>query len=641
MYFENIVDPEDTDKTAQMITALLITDLSESDYMYVISRQRLFDILKLLGKEDLKVIDRTVASDIAERAGAKWILTGSILKGEPSIVLTSDISDAATGRVLATQRITGEEGEDLFSVVDRLSSAVKHDLVLPEAAQEEVDRPVADVTTHSPEAYRYYLDGLDYEERYYSAEAVESYRKALEHDSTFAMAYWRLASHHPNVEGRRLAAKAMEYIGKAGDRDRYLIEAVHVAFEGDVARSIEILLEGVKKYPDDKLIRYELALFYGNELERLEMTVEQLEAAVEIDPMYATAYNQLAYAYHFVGNFEKSIWAINEYISLAPGEPNPYDSRGDLYAYNGKVQEAIASYQAALEIDPEFPESVRKLGHMHLFLGQYAEAEAHYKRVASSAHAETRSRGRLCLALIPARRGRFGEALAVLDDGLTADRMDQYEGIYRAAKHRLKAELHLIRGERQQAVDEAGLCCDITGGFNVFLQMRYRPYYILALAEMGEFEEAERVARELGGDLLRTKSTDIEWQWIAEGLISQVRGDAHGAVASFEKVLDFDPTLSSDVRVMTGKSYLDAGMLADAVAQFEGMFVIFDDGRASTPTYAVRAHYYAGLAYEQSGWKDKAVEQYEQFLEIWKDADPGIEEIEDARQRLALLNADT
>jgi hypothetical protein len=51
----------------------------------------------------------------------------------------------------------------------------------------------------------------------------------------------------------------------------------------------------------------------------------------------------------------------------------------------------------------------------------------------------------------------------------------------------------------------------------------------------------------------------------------------------------------------------------------------------------VKVHYFLGLAYEQSGWTKKAVEHYEEFLDIWKDADPGITEIEDARQRLARL----
>ncbi|HEU4436393.1 MAG TPA: serine/threonine-protein kinase, partial [candidate division Zixibacteria bacterium] len=188
MYFDNVADPEDKDRTVEMITALLITDLSESQYMQVVSRQRLYDILKLLGKENLKAIDKSVASEVAQKAGVKWILTGSVLQIKPSIVLVADMSEAATGKVRATQRITGETGQDIFAVVDRLSAEIKKDLTLPTQAAQEPDRPVAQVTTHSPEAYRHYLEGVDYCDKLYFPEAEKSFKKALDLDSTFAMA---------------------------------------------------------------------------------------------------------------------------------------------------------------------------------------------------------------------------------------------------------------------------------------------------------------------------------------------------------------------------------------------------------------------------------------------------------------------
>ena len=87
MYFENMQDPSDKSRIAQMITALLTTGLSDSPrYLQVVSSQRLYDILKLLGKGDLRVIDRTVATEVAKKAGVQWMVTGKILKEEPNIV---------------------------------------------------------------------------------------------------------------------------------------------------------------------------------------------------------------------------------------------------------------------------------------------------------------------------------------------------------------------------------------------------------------------------------------------------------------------------------------------------------------------------------------------------------------------------
>jgi tetratricopeptide (TPR) repeat protein len=73
------------------------------------------------------------------------------------------------------------------------------------------------------------------------------------------------------------------------------------------------------------------------------------------------------------------------------------------------------------------------------------------------------------------------------------------------------------------------------------------------------------------------------------------------------------------------------------VEELEKALLRYDRERTIVPTYAVRAHYLLGQAYERSGWTDKAVEQYETFLDIWKGADEGIEEVEEARERLEAL----
>ena len=637
MYFENMVDPADTDRTAQMITTLLITDLSESDYMYVISRQRLYDILKLLRKEDLKVIDRTVASDVAERAGVKWILTGSILQVEPSIVLTSDISEASSGKILATQRITGKADEDLFAVVDRLSAAVKQDLELPEAARSEPDRPVAEVTTHSPEAYRYFVEGVENEDRYYTPEAKESYRKAIEADSTFAMAYYRLARLNPGLEGQAFSEKAMDHAVRASERERYLIRSFWTSYQNDPAGAIEILKEAARKYPDDKEIRYEMAMIYSNEMDRVNDAIEQLMKAVEIDPMFTMAYNDLAYRYSFVGDFERSIWAINKYIALAPQDPNPYDSRGDLYAYNGKVEDAIASYEEAVRIKPDFRHSLRKLGHMHLFEGEYDVAEHYYRQNAASPPSETRSWARLNLALIPAHQGHFEDALRVIDDGLAADRMDGYNKLYTAEKHMLKGEIHLFRHEYEQSAEELRIFIDIAHGFNPYAVFYCHPLLVLALAKGGKMEEAEQVIGQIESDVLAGSEKDRKWLLRARALLAYAAGDASSTIASLEEARRIDPLLPLHIQTILAESYMKVGRLSDAVSELEQALLSYDDNRVVTPTYSVRAHYLAGVAYEESGWDDKAAEQYERFLEIWKGADPGIAEIEAARKRVAKL----
>jgi len=624
MYFENMVDSDDKDKIAQMITALLITDLSESQYMRVVSRQRLYDILKLLGREDLKVIDKSVATEVAKKAGTKWILTGSVLQTEPNIVLTSDISEASTGKILATQRITGESGEDLFVVVDKLSAEIKEDFTLPEEAKKELDRSVADVTTHSPEAYRYYLEGRDYESKFYWEEAEKSFRKALEFDSTFAMAYYRLVA---STWDEELLAKAVEYSDNVSQKEKHYIKALEAAFSEDSTQYLKELNKIVKRYPEEKEAFKILGDHYRNQ-QQFDVAIHYYNKVIEIDPLYKLVYNDLAYIYNEMGDFEKSIWAINKYISIAPDEANPYDSRGELYAWNGKLDQAIESFQKALEIKPDFYMSLYSLGNMYLYKRDYAKAESCYQVLASHPDKGTRSSGRQYLAYIPLYQGKFDQALKVLDDGIAADRMEQVEwGI--ALKHVYKARTYDAKKNLNLALKE----------IEKYMEIWYREFpdalrppgiYVRLLAKNDEIEKAEEMAKALKKDIEKKDKSTMNRYWQSLGSIELAKGNANTAVGYLEKE-------TSGFKFVLIKAYLESGRLGEAVAKLEKVLSSYDANRIGVPIWAVKAYYLLGLAYEKSGWRKKAIEQYEEFLDIWKDADSGIPEVEDARERLKKL----
>ena len=193
MYFDNLVDPTDSTRLGEIVTNLLITDLSESKHLRVVSSQRMFDILRQLGKEGSRNIDRETASQVALKAGATWMLTGTILQMQPKVVITTQIIEVKSGQVAASQRSSAEDNEDIFAQVDKLSAEIRNDLDIPELAGESTDKKLAEVTTKSPEAYRYYLEGMDYIRKLYGRKGRKSLEKALEYDSTFAMAYFQLA----------------------------------------------------------------------------------------------------------------------------------------------------------------------------------------------------------------------------------------------------------------------------------------------------------------------------------------------------------------------------------------------------------------------------------------------------------------
>ncbi|MDP3024160.1 MAG: protein kinase [candidate division Zixibacteria bacterium] len=640
MYFENLVDTEDKQKLGEIVTNLLITGLSESQYLKVVSSQRLYDILKLLGKEGQKRIDKNIATQVATKAGAKWMLLGSILQVKPRIEITTQLVDVGTGEIKTSQRITGEKEQDVFSLVDKLTVALKKDLSLPAAAQQEKEPSVAKVTTHSQEAYRYYLEGMDYSNKYYWTEAEKSLKKALEFDSTFAMAYYWLAVINQSGDdraAREFIAKAAKYTDKITQKEKLYIKGFEAYITGDYSQAINGLKKIVESYPDEKDAFYVLGQIYYRNLHEFEEAVHYLSKAIQIDPLYKLAYNFLAYTYNEMGDFEKSIWAINKYIELAPDEPNPYDSRAELYAWNGKLDQAIESYKKALEIKPDFYSSQYMLGDMYVFKKDYVKAENCFQALSSSSEKRLRSMGRLYLERIPFYQGKFEDALKVLDDGIAGDRMEQFEGDMNAYKHFDKA---FLLYERQKKM---GLALkEVEMGMEIYKKAKPndpiygRDGYAFLLTKSGKIAEAEELAKALKKDIEEKNPKLMFSYWWTLGDIELIKRDTNMALSYLERAYKDSPTPSFDLRSHLAEIYLKTGRLDEAVSELERALSRYDDDRVWS-SRAVKAYYLLGLAYEKSGWNKKAIEKYEEFLDIWKNADPGIKEVEDAKERLKRL----
>lgn len=640
MYFDNLVDREDTDRLGEIVTNLLITSLSESRYVDVVSSQRLYDILKLLGKEGAKAIDKSVATQVATQAGARWMLLGSILQVEPQVILTSQLVDVESGKVAASQRITGDPGEKIFPIVDKFAVGLKRDLSLPAEAQKEPETSVENLTTSSPEAYRYFLEGRELALKMYFTEAKASYTKAIELDSTFALAYMGLALTESGAEERNLiVGRALKYSDRATEAERVLIKAVAAYVSGDYPTAIKDFEKLAAAQPDDKFAPFWLGTIYYKQLQQPEQGIRQLTRAIEIDPLFKPAYNLLAYSYNAIGDFEKSIWAIDKYISIPPEEANPYDTRGDLYAWNGKIDQAIESYRKALRVKPDFYMSLFKLGDMYVYKREYARAEICYKDLSSWPDKWTRSAGRFCLGLIPAYQGKLEEALRVLDDGLAADRMESYKGDPHAGKYFMKANIYLMRKDFDLALKEAMADVEALKTVDPNDPVYDRDFYCFVLARAGRIAQAEQIAEAIRRDIGGKHETYMWRYWSALAALELARENAGAALAYLEKAAASNKDAGSfySYRALLGQAYLKAGRLGEAVASFEKNLTTYDQDRIFSVPGCIEDHYLLGTAYEMSGWTSKAVEKYQEFLEIWKDADPGISEIDDARQRLARL----
>ncbi|MEW5923662.1 MAG: tetratricopeptide repeat protein, partial [Candidatus Zixiibacteriota bacterium] len=356
MNFENMGDKSDSTRIGEMIANLLIADLAESHYLQIIPAQRIHDVLRQKGKADEKVITRELASEVAVQTHARWLLLGDIMQIEPNLIVAVQLIDAQSGMTTASKRIEGASGGDIFPLVDSITVFVRQNMALPSGAQKEVDRSVSEVTTSSREAYRCYLEALDYYDKFYGLDAIAGFRKALQYDSTFAMVYYYLSE----LEDSAYIDRAIKYSDNINWREKGYIAARYAFQEKDYPGAIEQLQQILERDPEDKIALRDLA-WVNFTIGDYDSSIAYYRRLLEVDPLDKSTYNKLAYAYSENGNYDSSLWAINKYIELAPEEANPYDTRGDMYATAGKLQEAIASYQEALKIKPDFYTSMAKL----------------------------------------------------------------------------------------------------------------------------------------------------------------------------------------------------------------------------------------------------------------------------------------
>jgi non-specific serine/threonine protein kinase len=420
----------------------------------------------------------------------------------------------------------------------------------------------------------------------------------------------------------------------------YSVYATYLSQIGKVREAEELIRQALEIEPNrvSTYITYAQGL---REIGRAQEAIELYYQALEIDSANINIYNDLAYTYNQLGNFEKALWAANKNVELAPDMANSYDTRGEIYALNGKPEQAIENYKKALEKDPDFQASLKHLAVVHILTGEWDKAEDILKKMASSKDKYTALAGRNGMALVPLHQGKIKRTLEILEQPVTPDTSGKFQLWEKANKHSQKLFIYWEQEKFDLALKEIEILKDMLPELDPKDKVKLRDAYAITWAAQGQMAKAERTLITWRNEIEESDSVQLRNYWRVLGIVEYFKENLDSSIVYLKKGLWERATPIFDIRYLLAQIYLETDQPENAMELLEKALSRYDELRANKGMWAVKAHYYLGIAYQDLERKQEAIRKYEEFLDIWKDADPGINEIEDAKKRLKKLKVES
>jgi len=640
MYFEDNTGDEESKWLSRGLPHMLITSLEQIPELQVIGYQRLYDIIMEINKEDVVSIDKKTATTIAQKAGAKVILMGSIFKWGNRIRIDYQLQDVNNGNLIHADKVYGD---DPFVVADNLAAQVRLNLDLP-VEREEIWK-VSDITTQSKEAYRYYLKGKELESKYLWNKARASYQKAIEIDSTFAMAYKDLRNYWAEAgltqaENEAILKKAVKYAEQTSERERLLIYASAAEYYGDISGFKKYTKELIDKYPFNP-DGYNLMARINYDRREFDLYIQNLKKIALITNSVQPSFGYISWTYRELREYDSANYYGNKVIESYP-ELVAQNTQFYVYDYLHKGDYELACTEAfkAISIEPDMAWAHRTLGIVYLYMNKFTEAESEFLKTDSLGWFGQD------MELIPIARlyqGKYKKALEYirlrqnskntdvvkmsLNREITFHKLQNnlfdVKKIWNINKDFLIGNLSLRTSSDNYIADSLLCLC---------LRDHYYNGEILSALAVCDLVEKEIKEKDLGGGYFFDLSM---WQ---AGIFFHNKNYL-AASQKYQFLVNEEPRIYFLYRLAQCFYYLNDYKKAKAV------LLSIDINKEPIPWwielpfgYAYpRKFYLLGKVNEALGKKDEAIEAYQQFLEIWKEADADLPELIDAKKRIAEL----
>jgi eukaryotic-like serine/threonine-protein kinase len=569
----------------------LAVQLEQSPYLNVFPQERVRNTLKFMGRSADERVTPDLARDICQREGIKAVLNSTISSIGSQYVVDVNAVNCQTGDSLAREQVQADKKEQVLVAVGKAASNLRGKLGESLASVQKFDAPVEEATTSSLEALKAFSLGEAERGKGNELGAAPFYKHAVELDPNFAVAYARLGQTYANTGQEALGIentrKAFERRERASEPEKlYITTHYYDIVTGELDKSIETYQLWKRTYPRDSIPTNNLAVFYGD-TGKLNECLEEAQQTMQLAPDAALSYQVLSRAFMGLNRFAETKSIKQRQVDRKLDGTADHRTLLALAFLEGESAEMQRQADWAKGKPDEF-----------IMLDGMAEAAASSGRLqkARELHGQ---------AVEIAQRGKFQEMAANI-----AARFAIIEAaLGNSSPARQKAQQALAISRGRESLRFAGLASSMAGD---------SAPATAAADELKKLFPLDTIINNVYLPMIHA-SNEIN------------RNDPAKAVEMLQPSIPYEFGWESRVtpNYIRGLAYLKMRQGKEAAEEFQK--ILDHRGICSTLPLCPLSHLQLGRARALSGDSAGARTAYQDFFALWKDADPDVPILKEAK----------
>ncbi|MFZ0519467.1 MAG: protein kinase [Candidatus Acidiferrales bacterium] len=578
----------------------LAAQLAQSPFLHILSDRQMQQTMQYMGQSSTARVTNELARQICQRTQSAAVMEGSIAQIGNTYNLVLNAVNCSTGEPLASSTAEAQDKDHVLAALGQAAEDVRGKLGESLASIQKFNTPINEATTSSLEALKAYSLGMQARANKGEESASPFFQQAITLDPNFAMAFATLGQVETNLGqaaiGAEYTKKAYALRDRASEAERFYIDSHYYEnVQGDLQKGNQIYQLWTQTYPRD-----------------------------------AIPFNNLGVSCGLMGQWEKALPFVHQANQLDPGDSISYVAVVGTYSGLGRFDEAKATINDALAKKLDVA-NLHRLAYMIAFVQNDPAAMDRELALLASKGPENAALALVLTAQTDAYSGHMEKARASIERARAA-----YEALHQTEP--VAHSLSSFAATEAEIGDDAGARRDAAAAFAInssSLVTRTNAAYAFAAA--GDSARAESIAAELAKDYpANTLVNGFDLPAI-RAAIEIGRNNPAKAIDLLQVAEQYDLGSGRGMRTtyQRARAYLALHKGTEAAAEFQK--IVDHPGVVTNSITGALAKLGLARAYALQGDQAKARVAYQDFFALWKDADPKIPILQEAKSEYAKL----